>query len=171
MLDEGCRLAFFSCLTKVSYFFFCRISLHSGHEVDPLRQTPQNEWKQPYKRFQFSSWLEMLPRVKSHSFVWSVLLSQRYPRGKQQSSYICWDTLLAVWHELEHLCCICCLRRIDFVLDSERLLETWRTVLEHILLLTREVDCARKKTAQVWWQMTCSGTGYPLTGKCTFPLS
>ena len=64
-------------------FFFLEIPYTvRSYEVDPLRQTSWNEWKQPCRRVQFSSWLEMLHRGKSHFFVWSGLISQRYPKGK-----------------------------------------------------------------------------------------
>ena len=76
MLDAGCRMAFLA-VSPSSFTFFFRNSLHSGQ-----RQTSWNEWKQPCKRVQSSSWLEMLHRGKSHFFVWSGLISQWYPKGK-----------------------------------------------------------------------------------------
>ena len=38
MLDAGCRMAFLA-VSPSSFTFFFRNSLHSGHEVDPFRQT------------------------------------------------------------------------------------------------------------------------------------
>ena len=81
MLDAECRMAFLAVLPS-SYFFFYRNTLHSGHEVDSLRQTSWSKWKQPGRRVQFSSWLEMLHRGKSHFFVWSGLIAQWYPKDK-----------------------------------------------------------------------------------------
>ena len=83
MLDARCRMAFLAVSPSSFIFFFLEIPYTvRSYEVDPFRQTSWNEWKQPYRRVQFSSWLEMLLRGKSHFFVCSGLISQRYPKGK-----------------------------------------------------------------------------------------
>ena len=138
-----------------------------SYEVDPFRQTSWNEWKQPCRRVQFSSWLEMLHRGKSHFFVWSGLISQRYPKGKTVIfifllgdivGSVTWvgTLVLQLLFEENWLC----LGLWEIFINMED--SAW----VHLTFSKRSNGCVRKKTAWVWWKMTCLIV-YPLTGKWT----